>query len=178
VAILTITACNVRTVRGSGDLITETRDVSDFDSISLSGSGEVILTLGGNESLTIETDNNVMEHIKAEVVGGTLELGFEKGLNLIDHTRLIFTVGVDDLRGLSISGSGDVESDMLETDRLDATISGSGDVQIGDLTADEVSAKIGDSGEIGLAGEAVAQDVILAAQANIKPAIYAASRSR
>jgi DNA-binding NarL/FixJ family response regulator len=49
VAILAITACNVRTVRGSGDLITETRDVSGFDSISLSGSGEVILAIIGQQ---------------------------------------------------------------------------------------------------------------------------------
>ena len=161
VAILVVTACNASIIKGSGDLITETRQVSNFDSIDLSGSGEVIVTQGGSESLTIETDDNVMEHVKAEVVGGTLQLGFEEGLNLIDHTRLIFTVGVDDLESLEISGSGDIESDKIETTRLDATISGSGDVQITDLTAGEVTAKISGSGEIDLAGEAAAQDVTI-----------------
>ena len=161
VAILSVTACNTNIIKGSGDLITETREVSNFDSIDLSGSGEVIVTQGGGESLTIETDDNVMEHVKAEVEGGTLKLGFEEGLNLIDHTRLIFTVGVDDLESLKISGSGDIESDMIETTRLDATISGSGDVQIGTLTADEVKAKISGSGEIDLAGEATAQDITI-----------------
>jgi len=160
-AILTVTACNASIIKGSGDLITETRQVSNFDSIDLSGSGEVIVTQGGSESLTIETDDNVMEHVKAEVVGGTLELGFEEGLNLIDHTRLIFTVGVDDLKSLKISGSGDIESDMIETPRLDAIISGSGDVQITDLTAEEVTAKISGSGEIDLAGDATDQDVTI-----------------
>ncbi len=159
VAILSVTACNTNIIKGSGDLITETREVSNFDSIDLSGSGEVIVTQGGGESLTIETDDNVLEHVKAEVEGGTLKLGFEEGLNLIDHTRLIFTVGVDDLESLKISGSGDIESDMIETTRLDATISGSGDIQIGTLTADEVKAKISGSGEIDLAGEAATQDI-------------------
>jgi hypothetical protein len=159
--IFVASACGATIIKGSGDLITETRQVSNFDSIDLSGSGEVIVTQGGSESLTIETDDNVMEHVKAEVVGGTLELGFEEGLNLIDHTRLIFTVGVDDLKSLEISGSGDIESDMIETTRLDATISGSGDVQIGTLTADEVKAKISGSGEIDLAGEATAQDITI-----------------
>jgi hypothetical protein len=159
VAILMVTACNANIVKGSGDLITETREVSNFDSIALSGSGEVVITQGDGESLTIETDANVMEHVKAEVKGGTLELGFEDGLNLISPTRLIFTVGVDELAGLSISGSGDIESDMIETDRLDVKISGSGDVQIGTLTADEVKAKISGSGDIDLAGEAATQDV-------------------
>jgi len=159
VGILTVTACNARLIRGSGDLIIETRQVSNFDHIDLSGSGEVVVTQGGSESLRIETDDNVMEHIKAEVRGGTLELGFENGVNWIDPSRLIFYVGVDDLTGLTISGSGDLESDLLETGRLDVTVSGSGDVQIVDLTASEVSAEISGSGEIDLAGDATAQDV-------------------
>ena len=147
--------------RGSGDVITETKEVSNFDSIALSGSGEVVIVQGGNETLTIETDDNVMEHVKAEVRGGRLELGFEDGLNLISPTRLIFSVGVDDLSELSISGSGDIEADNLDTNRLKMTVSGSGDVQIGHLTADEVEAMIGGSGEIDLAGEATTQDVTI-----------------
>jgi len=156
---LVLTACNVGIIKGSGDLITETRQVSNFDRIALSGSGEVNVTQGGSESLTIETDDNVMKHVKAEVKNGVLTLGFEEGVNLISPSRLVFTVGVDDLTGLTISGSGDIESDRIETDRLDVTVSGSGDVQIADLTASEVKANISGSGEIYLDGEAAAQDV-------------------
>ncbi len=161
VALLAVTACDANIVRGSGDLITESRSVSNFDSIDLSGSGEVIITQGDGESLTIETDDNVMEHVKAEVSGGTLKLGYEEGLNLISPTQLIFTVGVDNLTGLKISGSGDIESDMIETDRMDVTISGSGDIQIDNLTTDEVEARISGSGEIDWAGEAPTQDVTI-----------------
>jgi len=161
VAILTATACNTRVIKGSGDLITETRQVSNFDSIALSGSGEVIITQGGSESLTIETDDNVMEHIKVEVENGTLKLGFKAGVNIISTSRLVFYVGVDDLTGLSISGSGDVETDRIETDHLDVAVSGSGDAQITELIAGEVKAEISGSGEISLAGEAAAQNVTI-----------------
>jgi len=160
-AILATTACNTRIVRGSGDLITETRQVSNFDRIELRGSGEIIVTQDGSESLSIETDDNVMEHVSAEVVGGTLQIGFKEGVNLITPSRLVFSVGVDDLTGLAISGSGDVEADMLEADRLDAIVSGSGEVQIRDLRVGEVNAEISGSGEIGLAGEAGSQDVTI-----------------
>jgi hypothetical protein len=159
VAILSATACNLSVTRGSGDLVTETRDVSGFDSIALSGSGEVIITQGEGESLTIETDDNIMEHVKAEVRGGTLNLGFEEGVNVVSPTRLVFTVGVDELTSVSIGGSGDIESDAIVTDRFEATISGSGDVLIPELTADAVEARIGGSGEIDLAGEAADQNV-------------------
>ncbi len=160
-AILLVTACNANVVDGSGDMVTETRAVSNFDSIALSGSGEVIVTQGEGESLSIETDDNVMEHVKAEVSGGTLNLGFKEGLNLISPTRLIFTVGVEDLTSVSISGSGDIESDVIKTDRLDATVTGSGDIQIGTLTADEVKARITGSGDMDLTGEVAAQDITI-----------------
>lgn len=51
---LTVVGCNAGIVRGSGDLVSETRLVSGFDSIDLSGVGEVIITQGGSESLSIE----------------------------------------------------------------------------------------------------------------------------
>jgi hypothetical protein len=158
---LTVTACNVGRIRGSGDIVTETRQVSDFDSIDLSGFGEVIVTQGGSESLTIETDDNVMKHVEAVVENGTLKLGFEKGFNWISPSRLVFYVGVDDLTGLTISGSGDVESDKIETDRLDLAVTGSGDVQISDLASSDVKAVISGSGEINLAGDAASQDVTI-----------------
>jgi hypothetical protein len=160
-AILAATACNTRIVRGSGDLITETRQVSGFNRIDLSGSGEVIVTQNGSESLSIETDDNVMEHVRAEVVGRTLQIGFKEGVNLITPSRLVFSVDVDDLTGLAISGSGDVEVDMLEADRLEAIVSGSGEIQIGDLRVGEVNAEISGSGEIGLAGDAASQEVTI-----------------
>jgi predicted small secreted protein len=160
--IFVVTACDANIVRGSGDLITETKDVSNFDSIDLEGMGEVIITQGDGESLTIETDDNVMEHVKAEVSGGTLNIGFDEGLNLISPTRLIFTVGLNELSSLSISGSGDIESDRINTDSLELSIDGSGDVQIADLAADKLKASISGSGDIDLAGEATTQDVTIA----------------
>jgi len=158
-AILSVTACNA--IKGSGNLVTETRQVSSFDRIELSGPGKVIVSQGGSESLSIETDDNVLEHVKAEVEGRTLKLGFKAGINLISPSRLIFSVGVDDLTGLAVSGSGDIESDMLETGRLEAAVSGSGDVRIADLTASEVNAEISGSGSIDLAGVVAAQDVAI-----------------
>lgn len=158
-AMFTVTACATRIIRGSGNVIIETRQVSNFDRIDLSGSGEVIVTQGGSESLSIETDDNVMKHVKAVVEGGTLKLGFEDGFNIISTSRLVFYVGVDDLSSLNISGSGDIESDMILTDRLEVSVSGSGDVQIGELSAGSVNAWISGSGEIELIGEAASQDV-------------------
>lgn len=153
---LTLSACN--SIRGSGALITETRQISNFDKIALSGSGEVIVTQSGSESLSIETDKNVMKYIEAEVKGGILTLGIKENVN-VSPTHLVFYVSVDNLSGLTVSGSGKIGSDKIETNHLDVLVSGSGEVQIADITASEVKAEVSGSGAIDLVGEAAAQNV-------------------
>ena len=159
--LISASACSIRSIRGSGNLVTETRQVSDFDRIALSGSGEVILVQDGSESLTIETDDNVMKYVKAEVENGILKLGFENGINIISTTHLIFRVDVINLTGLNVSGSGEVVADRVETDDLEADISGSGRIRVAHLTASGVKVDISGSGEINLTGDVRAQDVMV-----------------
>jgi hypothetical protein len=161
VALLMLSGCNAFVTRGSGDLITEERQVSNFDRVELSGVGEVVITQDGSESLSIETDDNLMKYVEAVVEGGILKLGFKDRINFVSPTRLVFYVSVDDLSGVAVSGSGDIESDMLETDRFDVAVSGSGDVQVADISTDEVNTDISGSGEVYLSGDASAQDLAI-----------------
>jgi hypothetical protein len=160
VAVFTVTAC-AGIVLGSGDVITETRPVSNFDRIVLIGQGVVIVSQGGTESLNIESNANILELVEAKVLDGTLELGLEEGVNIISNSRLTFYVSVDDLSGMSVAGSGEIQANGIEAEHLEMTTSGSGGIQIVDLTAGEVQARIGGSGEINLAGDANVQDVTI-----------------
>ncbi|MEZ4868029.1 MAG: head GIN domain-containing protein [Caldilineaceae bacterium] len=142
-------------VRGSGHVISEMRNVSNFDRIDLSGSGDVIITQGEEESLTVETDDNLMPHIVTTVSGGTLHLGQRnEPFNILDPTQLTFRVQVKDLTGVDISGSGSVSAGAITTDRLALDISGSGTIKLEQLTADQVTATISGSGSAQMAGTA------------------------
>ncbi len=46
-------ACGLRVMKGSGIIETESRDVRGFDAIDFSGNGELTITQGDSESLTI-----------------------------------------------------------------------------------------------------------------------------
>lgn len=127
ILLLMLSACNV--VIGSGGRVTESRSVSDFDSISLNGSGDVIIEQGGEESLTIETNDNIMQYVTTEVRDGTLHLAVEAP-NAVLFTRIVFTVGVVDLSGLEIAGSGSIKGDGIETDQLEVSVGGSGNVEL------------------------------------------------
>jgi hypothetical protein len=166
-AILTITACNAVLI-GSGGVITETVQVSNFDRISLEGLGEVRVTQDGSEALMVETYDNVMELIIAEVEGGTLKLGLKDANKMLLPRKLVFHVSVDDLTGLAVAGSGGIEAETISTEQLDAAIGGSGMIQIADLTTSEVKAKISGSGQIDLAGEAAEQDISISGSGKYK----------
>ena len=156
-----LVACNSAIITGSGDVVTESVEIPNFHSIALEGSGDVIITQGENESLTVETDENVIDQVKAEVINGVLHLGLKEDVTIINYTRLVFRVGVNDLSGLTISGSGDVESEDLAVDLLDATVNGSGDIRISGLSANGVETKIDGSGEVSLTGQTIDKDVTI-----------------
>jgi hypothetical protein len=59
-----ITALGPAMIQGNGNIVKEGRPVRTFNRIALAGSGEVILSQGKNESLTLEADDNLMEYIK------------------------------------------------------------------------------------------------------------------
>ena len=50
-------------VRGSGDLVTEEREVSGFDELHFSGMGSLIIEQGDEETLIIEADDNIIDLI-------------------------------------------------------------------------------------------------------------------
>src|SRR5687767_96183 len=72
---LLLGACVFDSVNGSGKITTEPRTVSGFSTISLSGSGRLIVEQTGTESLTVTTDDNLLPYIKTEVRANRLELG-------------------------------------------------------------------------------------------------------
>jgi hypothetical protein len=160
------TACIVpfspRLVRGSGDVIVEERDVSDFEKIQVSGVGRVIITQGSSESLSVETDDNLLEYIETEVNGNTLEIGFSRetsfgvggGRKVLEPTDgFTFRIGVIDLNSILLSGAAKVEVEKLKTDSLNINLSGAGDIAVEDLNAKDLEVFVSGAGDVEVAGK-------------------------
>lgn len=152
---LLMTACNV--VRGSGDVISETRSVSGFDKVSLSGQGEIILTQGETESLEIEAEDNIVAVIETEVRGNTLHIGPRNNTQIRPTEPVRFYLSAEEITGLEVSGSGAITVDALETDSLSIEVSGSGDINIGNLSTDDLALDISGSGDVEIEGQASSQ---------------------
>jgi len=133
------TGCTV----GSGDVITESRDVTGFDEIVLLGSGDVIIDVTGTESLEIEAEDNVMPLLTSEVIDGRLELGVEGSITT--SRGITYTITAARLVGVTIRGSGDVNGSDIDAESFEATIEGSGIVDLTG-TSSELTVRIGGSG--------------------------------
>lgn len=144
-------------LRGSGQMTSETRDVSGFTEVLLEGSGFVSIEVTGTESLKIEAEDNLMSRLTSEVEGGRLVLGHR---GAISPTReVVYTVTVASLDGVAISGSGDIETQDITASDFTAEITGSGRVLLTGLELGMLEASIRGSGDIEASG--VADDLEL-----------------
>lgn len=163
-ASLIISSCSVigfRRIRGSGNVISEIRQVSDFHAIDLRGSGELFVTQGDTESLEIEAEDNLMKYLESEVVNGTLHLGYDPGLrlNLAPTQTIRYTLTVINLDEIEISGSGRMTAGSLESEDLTLEASGSGEFVIEDLAVENLFLEFSGSAEAEIAGTSPHQEI-------------------
>jgi hypothetical protein len=115
-------------IRGSGNLTTESRAVSGFDRIVVSGQGVIHVDISGTESLEVEAEDNILDVLTTKVVNGRLELSVEPLTNIRPTREITYRITATQLRGVSISGSGQLDVSTVDTDAFEVRISGSGTV--------------------------------------------------
>jgi len=167
-SVFILSACQfipwINVVRGSGNVITETRPVSEFNTVRLDGAGRLVITQGASESLEIQADDNLINELSSEVQGNTLVLGYkdQPWRNTILPTRpIVYTLTVIDLTKLTLNGAGDLEIQSLETESLTVEINGAGEIDIEDLSAEGLSIVLAGTGSITVSGVVAEQDVSL-----------------
>jgi hypothetical protein len=161
VLVMVLSSCGVQTISGSGVITSESRDVSGITRIELDGMGRMILTQGDEESLTIETDDNLLQYITTDVRGQSLQIKFEKNMNLVPTESIIIYVNLKNLSAISLSGGTSIESKRLATERLEITLSGMATVNVDWLTATELKIVSDGTGNIVLAGNVGRQEIEL-----------------
>lgn len=147
-----------QTVHGSGNVVSETREVSQFDRVSVSGAGELTIEQGDEESLSIEADDNLLPYLRSEVDRGRLSIG-PQNVNLRPTQTIRYRLQLRRLNELHLSGSVRAEAPMIKTERLVLRISGSGSMNIGQLDSRALSTDISGSGRISAAGRVETQEL-------------------
>jgi len=159
---LASTLPDVGVVGGSGNVVIETRLVSGFKQLDVSGIGEVTVTQGDVESLEVEAEDNIMPYIETEVRGDTLVLGLRSSTQqpCPKPTKPVkFQLQVREVVGLSVSGSASVASPSLSVPELSIDISGAASVDVQHIRTERLRSAISGCGSVSLAGEADTQEL-------------------
>lgn len=144
-------------IEPSDVIVTEDRPVSGFTGIDMGSFGEVIITQGDTESLTIRGSDNIVPLVKTTVQNGVLVITMENDVNITGMNSdnvLTFTIAVKDLKDLTVSGASKVTMDTLATGDMSVDMSGAGNIKLGSLTADSLNVNISGVGNVEAAGEA------------------------
>ena len=153
----TMSGCSINLVTGSGRVSAETRNVSGFSSLLFAGLGDVNITQGSTEGLTIEAEDNILPKIITEVRSGQLYIGFEREnwQDLIRPTKgITFNLRVRSLDSIEISGVGNISIPAYKADQLELKVGGAGNIKVGALTVGTLTATMSGAGNVDLTGKA------------------------
>jgi hypothetical protein len=143
-------------VQGSGVAAAETREVPSFTGVELAAGNNVIVRVGGERSVVVRGDDNLLSRITTQVEDRDLVIGQTPGsLETKSPTRV--EVNVPMLDDLTLTGSGILAVTGIEAVNVTLTLSGSGIVRASG-TATQLDIDLAGSGEAELR-ELVARDV-------------------
>jgi hypothetical protein len=127
--LLAFYSCSVDRFVGSGETISEIRNVNIFNEISSEGTFEVTITKGNEQSVEIIADDNIMSRVKTNVVNGKLKLELSKGNYRNVHLEAHITML--DIEKMQNSGTGNISAyGFTETESLKIVNSGAGNISL------------------------------------------------
>lgn len=133
--------------------IQQSFDISNATEIILEGWGEVQIEQGEQDIMVIETEEDLLPKLKTSVKGNRLELGLKNPLDWLFmfplfHPTVRYTITVQRLERVQISGSGVVTCPQAHSDNLRLGVSGSGKIRFGAIQASSLEVSIPGSGEV------------------------------
>jgi hypothetical protein len=115
-------------VVGSGNLVTESRAVTDFAAVEVSAAAHLVVEQTGGESLSVTAEDNVLPLVRSEVRNGRLILGLEPNAGVTITREILFRLTVRDLAEVEASGATRVEMRGVDSAELTLRFSGASSV--------------------------------------------------
>jgi len=153
ILVLSLTGC------ADGSMQTRTEAVSGFDKIRIETFGEFIIEQGEEEALSIEAPRDYLRYITSKVENGELVISTRRGFFGGPIRRVVYTLTVEDLERISLSGAGAIKIFQLDTENFEVDLTGAGSVEIDDLSADMLEINLASAGAIVIAGQVNTQDI-------------------
>ncbi|MEO8355439.1 MAG: DUF2807 domain-containing protein [Chloroflexota bacterium] len=143
-------------VRGSGNVVSETRKVSGFDAIEVDYPARVLISQGTTESLKIEAEDNLLPGLKTEVKNGELRIYYKSvdGEHVNPTRTVTINITVRELSAVDFSSAGELILDGIKSEDLSISLDGAGNVKLNDITVQGLSVNLSGAGSASASGTA------------------------
>jgi hypothetical protein len=144
------------TARGSGNVITENRDVKGFTTVRVGYPGSVVIRQGNSESLTIEAEDNVVAALRSEVVNGVLQIDNRRRdrVYLTPTKPVKITITAKALKEVVFEAAGDLTVQAVQGTDFRVELSGAGNVNLDNLKVQSLNAILSGAGSLHASGTA------------------------
>lgn len=124
-------------IKGSGNVVSESRNVSDFKKVKVSGIFRVEIVAQKNFSVKVEADDNLLEFIKTELNGDTLSIKSKKSIS--GTKSILVKVSAPDIEKLDVSGVSRTNLSNVNNETLEIDTSGASRVSVSGHTKNLVA---------------------------------------
>lgn len=152
---LLMTSCNFNFgVSGNGNVRTEERDVTEtFSEIEVSNGLDVYLTQSDEESISVQSDGNLQDIIKTEIVGNVLKIYTKKSIRFSEAQKVM--VNFKNVSKISASSGSDVfATNTFQTESIKLVTSSGSDMEIG-LNAQTIECTSSSGSDLKLSGSTI-----------------------
>jgi len=155
---------------GTGNIMTETRNVHDFRAIDVSYPAQVLVKQGTKESLSIEAEDNLLPGLKTQVKNGVLEVFYktENGKHVNPTKTVKITIVVKDLTNVDFTSAGELVIEKLKTNDLSVSMSGAGNLKLDGIQTKMLSVNLSGAGSMSASGTSDDLDVTISGFGDFK----------
>lgn len=114
--------------KGSGTIGVENRAIGGFNKIDVGGVFHVEIIAQSEFGVEVEADDNLLQYVKTEVRGDTLEISMDKRVKT--HNPLRIKISAPDINSLEVSGASKVDLSNVKNRELIIDSSGASKINV------------------------------------------------
>lgn len=162
-AVIVLTSCGRvlgKRIKGSGTITSSLRQGSGFTEIEVSSNINVYVRQDSLNSIRVETDDNIQEHILTNVNGSTLKISLKRGYNPKPTKGMKVYVAGPSFSRFAASGACNFfsENQLHNAESVEIRLSGASHATM-DINSPLVSADLSGAGKLNLKGQSRTLDL-------------------
>jgi hypothetical protein len=152
-AVIVLSGCNVigAAITGSGNVVSQEYDFTDFEEVDISHAFQGTITQGDAYSIVVRVDDNLVDRLEVSQEGNRVNIGLEE-TSLVTRATMEFEITMPNLTWLGVSGASQAQlNGFASGDDFTAEASGASRIH-GDVATGNLDLEASGASTIALAG--------------------------